>query len=106
THGDAGSTSESSSVHDKIFSSGKGPSAAIETQLQRFSVLKTCSGIPPSSCDPTSAAFDATDSSVTSTVPLASGCPNDGIACAQPSRSQISQSSGADHSNNPRVVSC
>src|SRR5699024_2151122 len=75
-------------------------------ELARFSVLNTCSGIPSLPPAPTSAAFEAIDSSVTKTVPLASGCPNEGIACAQPSRSQISHSGAADHSNNPNVVSC
>src|SRR5690625_2278044 len=64
TSGDDGSISDSSSVQESMASSGNGPSAAIETQLQRFSVLNTCSGIPSSPPTPTSAAFEAYISSV------------------------------------------
>src|SRR5699024_5723428 len=106
TNGDDKSISESSSVHARMFSSGNGPSTAAVMNWQRFSVLNTCSGIPSLPPAPTSAAFEAIDSSVTKTVPLASGCPNEGIACAQPSRSQISHSGAADHSNNPNLVLC
>src|SRR5699024_12872299 len=105
TSGDDGSISDSSSAQASMASTGNGPSISTETQSQRFSVLNTCSGIRSSPPTPTSAAFEAYITSVTRTIPFSSGCPIDGAACAHASRSQISQSSGADHSKRPIVVS-
>src|SRR5699024_4963866 len=105
TSGDDGSISDSSSVQESMASSGNVPSISTETQVQRFPVLKTCSGIPSSPPTPTSAAFEAYISSVIRTNPFSPGCPLVGAACAHASRSRTSQSSAAAHSKRPIVVS-